>query len=81
MAKTKKQLIQDYAEKLGGERGEKIRTALEGPLLKGLKMWDEQMSDEQFEVQWGRIERASAKLDDLEKKGWPGAPDGTWGVN
>ena len=58
MPKTKRELILTLSDKIGGERGQRMRTAFEGSFLKDLKAWDTVLSDEDFDTQLKKLERA-----------------------
>jgi len=80
MPKTKKDMLLALADKIGGERAERIRASFETPLLKDLKAWDEILSDEEFESQLKKTELGLKKAVLLNRRGWPGDP-AVWGLN
>ena len=80
MPKTKKDVILALADKIGGERAERIRAAFETPLLKDLKAWNEILSEEEFESQLKKTEIGLKKAALLNQRDWPGDP-ASWGLN
>ena len=74
MPKTAKDLIYALADKVGGKKGQRMRAALEKPPLKGLKAWDEIMTDEEFSSQFGKMGNALI----AKRKSRLESP-GTWG--
>jgi hypothetical protein len=80
MPKTKKDVLLALADKIGGERAERIRAFFETPLLKDLKVWNEMLSDEEFESQLKKTEIGLKKAASLNKRDWPG-DSASWGLN
>ena len=80
MPKTKRDLIFTLADRIGGERGRRMKAAFETPLLKDLKAWDEIVNDEEFESQLKRLGQNVGKAVDLKELGWPDSPE-SWGFN
>ena len=80
MPKTKKDVILALADKIGGERAERIRATFETSPLKDLKKWHEILSDEEFESQVKKAEIGLKKAALLNQRDWPGDP-ASWGLN
>jgi hypothetical protein len=80
MPKTKKDVLLALADKIGGERAERIRASFETPLLKGLKAWNEILSEEEFESQLKKTEIGLKKAALLNRPECPGDP-ASWGLN
>jgi hypothetical protein len=57
---------------------ERIRASFQSPLLKDLKMWNETLSDEEFESQLQKTEIGLQKAALLNQRNWPGNP-ASWG--
>ena len=79
MPKTKKDLIIALADKVGGERGQRMREAFGSTMLKDLKAWDEVLSDEEFATQLKTLEQMAGGAPLFKKGGEAGQP-GTWGL-
>jgi hypothetical protein len=74
MPKPKKDLVYALAERIGGEKGERMRATWEKPPLKGLKAWDEIMTDEDFAAKLEMIGDDFAAKGEIHSE-----PPGTWG--
>ncbi|QYM80432.1 hypothetical protein K0B96_07450 [Horticoccus luteus] len=79
MSKTRRQLLLAVADAIGGRRGAGMRAALDSQLLHDLEVWDELLSEAEFELQVAQLARRLSTDDPgLGRRAFE--PPETWGL-
>lgn len=79
MSKTRRQLLLAVADAIGGTRGAGMRAALRSPLLHDLEVWDEVVSETEFDSQVAQLTRRLS-TDDLGSRRRALVPPESWGL-
>jgi hypothetical protein len=64
MPKTGRDLLKEASDRIGGVRGQKLRTALDKPLVKGMKALDGAMTDVEY------AQRLEKVVNPDQRKSW-----------